>query len=308
MMLRLHANDPLDKTAMKILADSGLFEITAEALDKNALLKIMPEVEVLVVRSATKVTAEVIEAGKKLKLIARAGVGLDNVDAEAAEAKGVMVRNTPGANAISVAELTFGLLLGFVRQIPRGVYGIKDGKWEKKELKGNEISGKTMGIIGFGAIGRAVARIALAFGMKVVAYDPYVKSTDLEVTLVDSVDKLLPVADVVSLHIPLTPETKHIIGEKEISLMKDGVIIINASRGGTIDEQALYNGLISEKVSGAALDVFEVEPPSDELRRKLIGLGNVICTPHIGASTSEGQKRVGLEMAKIIVDVCRNML
>lgn len=307
-MLRLHANDPLDKTAMKILADSGLFDITAEALDKNALLKIMPEVEILVVRSATKVTAEIIEAGKKLKLIARAGVGLDNVDAEAAEARGIMVKNTPGANAISVAELTFGLLLGLVRQIPRGVYGIKDGKWEKKDLKGNEIFGKTMGIIGFGAIGRTVAKIALAFGMKVVAYDPYVKSTDLEVTLVDSIEKLLPKADVVSLHIPLTPETKHIIGEKEISLMKDGVIIINASRGGTIDEQALYNGLISEKISGAALDVFEVEPPSDELRRKLIGLGNVICTPHIGASTSEGQKRVGLEMAKIIVDVCRNML
>ncbi|HNS66262.1 MAG: hydroxyacid dehydrogenase [Mesotoga sp.] len=307
-MLRLHANDPLDKTAMKILADSGLFDITAEALDKNALLKIMPEVEILVVRSATKVTAEIIEAGKKLKLIARAGVGLDNVDAEAAEARGIMVKNTPGANAISVAELTFGLLLGLVRQIPRGVYGIKDGKWEKKDLKGNEIFGKTMGIIGFGAIGRTVAKIALAFGMKVVAYDPYVNSTDLEVTLVDSIEKLLPKADVVSLHIPLTPETKHIIGEKEISLMKDGVIIINASRGGTIDEQALYNGLISEKISGAALDVFEVEPPSDELRRKLIGLGNVICTPHIGASTSEGQKRVGLEMAKIIVDVCRNML
>ncbi len=307
-MLRLHANDPLDKTAMKILADSGLFDITAEALDKNALLKIMPEVEILVVRSATKVTAEIIEAGKKLKLIARAGVGLDNVDAEAAEARGIMVKNTPGANAISVAELTFGLLLGLVRQIPRGVYGIKDGKWEKKDLKGNEIFGKTMGIIGFGAIGRTVAKIALAFGMKVVAYDPYVNFTDLEVTLVDSIEKLLPKADVVSLHIPLTPETKHIIGEKEISLMKDGVIIINASRGGTIDEQALYNGLISEKISGAALDVFEVEPPSDELRRKLIGLGNVICTPHIGASTSEGQKRVGLEMAKIIVDVCRNML
>jgi D-3-phosphoglycerate dehydrogenase len=307
-MLRLHANDPLDKTAMKILADSGLFDITAEALDKNALLKIMPEVEILVVRSATKVTAEIIEAGKKLKLIARAGVGLDNVDAEAAEARGIMVKNTPGANAISVAELTFGLLLGLVRHIPRGVYGIKDGKWEKKDLKGNEIFGKTMGIIGFGAIGRTVAKIALAFGMKVVAYDPYVNSTDLEVTLVDSIEKLLPKADVVSLHIPLTPETKHIIGEKEISLMKDGVIIINASRGGTIDEQALYNGLISEKISGAALDVFEVEPPSDELRRKLIGLGNVICTPHIGASTSEGQKRVGLEMAKIIVDVCRNML
>lgn len=306
-MLRLHANDPLDKQAMKILADSELFQITAEPLDKRALLELMPEVEVLVVRSATKVTPEVIEAGKKLKLIARAGVGLDNVDVEAAQAKNITVKNTPGANAISVAELTMGLLLAFMRSIPRGAYGIREGKWEKKELKGGEIFGKTIGLIGFGAIGKEVAKRALAFGMKVLAYDPYVQSTDLEVTVVDSLEELLRESDVISLHIPLTPKTKHIIGEKEISLMKDGVIIINASRGGTIDEQALYNGLISGKVLGAVVDVFEVEPPSDELRRKLIGLDNVICTPHIGASTAEAQKRVGLEMAKIIVDVCKDM-
>jgi len=307
-MFRLHANDPLDKTAMKILEESNLFQISAEHLDKDQLLEIMPEVEVLVVRSATKVTSEIIEAGKKLKLIARAGVGLDNVDVEAAKKHNILVRNTPGANAISVAELTFGLLLGLVRHIPRGTYGIKEGKWEKKELKGTEIFGKTIGLIGFGAIGREVAKRALAFGMKVCAYDPFVKETDLEVDLTDTIDSLIERSDIISLHIPLTPETKHIIGEKEISLMKDGVIIINASRGGTIDEQALYNGLVSGKVSGAALDVFEVEPPSDELRRKLIGLGNVICVPHVGASTLEGQKRVGLEMAKIIVKECKGMI
>ncbi len=307
-MLRLHANDPLDKTAMKILSDSGLFEITAENLDKKSLLELMPEIEVLVVRSATKVTSEVIDAGKKLKLIARAGVGLDNVDADAAAARGILVKNTPGANATSVAELTLGLLLGLVRSIPRGTYGTKEGKWEKKELKGNEICGKTIGLIGFGAIGRSVASIAIAFGMKVVVYDPYVKTAEMDVTLVESVAELLPLVDVLSLHIPLTPETKHIIGEKEISMLKDRAIIVNVSRGGTIDEQALYNGLVSGKLAGAALDVFEVEPPTDELRRKLIGLDNVICTPHIGASTAEGQKRVGLEMARIIVDVCKNVL
>lgn len=307
-MLRLHANDPLDKNAMKILEDSKLFEITAEHLDKDELLKKMPEIEVLVVRSATRVTSELIDAGRKLKLIARAGVGLDNVDFEAAKRHNIMVRNTPGANAISVAELTFGLLLSLVRQIPRGTYGIKEGKWEKKELKGTEIFGKTIGLIGFGAIGREVAKRAIAFGMNVCAYDPFVKETEMEIELVSSLNSLVNKSDVISLHIPLTAETKHIIGEKEISAMKDGVIIINASRGGTIDEQALYNGLVSGKISGAALDVFEIEPPSDELRRKLIGLGNVICVPHVGASTTEGQKRVGLEMAKIIVEECKSMI
>ncbi|PIJ60720.1 hydroxyacid dehydrogenase [Mesotoga sp. H07.pep.5.3] len=307
-MLRLHVNDPLDRDAMKILEDSKLFEITAEHLDKDELLKKMPEIEILVVRSATKVTSEVIDAGKKLKLIARAGVGLDNVDFEAAKRHNIMVRNTPGANAISVAELTFGLLLSLVRHIPRGTYGIKEGKWEKTEMKGTEIFGKTIGLIGFGAIGREVAKRAIAFGMNVCAYDPFVKETEMKIELVSSLDSLFSKSDVISLHIPLTAETKHIVGEKEISAMKDGVIIINASRGGTIDEQALYNGLVSGKVSGAALDVFEVEPPSDELRRKLIGLGNVICVPHVGASTTEGQKRVGLEMAKIIVEECKSML
>lgn len=306
-MFKMHANDPLAKDAMGLLEESGLFEITAEHLEKDELIKKMKDVEFLVVRSATKVTADILEAGKNLKVVGRAGVGLDNVDSSKAKELGVTVRNTPGANAISVAELAMGLLLSFVRYIPRGTNGIKDGKWEKKALKGHEIYGKTIGIIGFGAIGKEVAKRALAFGMDVIAYDPFVSETDLDVKLVKSIDELLPVVDIITLHLPLTPETKYLISNKEIAKMKDGVILVNASRGGVVDEQALYDALISEKISGAAIDVFETEPPVDELRRKLIGLDNVVCTPHVGASTFEAQTRVGLEMARILIDVAKNI-
>lgn len=306
-MFKMHANDPLAKDAMGLLEESGLFEITAEHLDKDDLIKKMEDVEFLVVRSATKVTSDILEAGKNLKVVGRAGVGLDNVDTKRAKELGIEVRNTPGANAISVAELAIGLLLSFVRYIPRGTNGIKDGKWEKKALKGHEVFGKTIGIIGFGAIGKEVAKRALAFGMEVVAYDPFVESTDLNVKLVKSIDGLLPMADIVTLHLPLTPQTKHLISNEEISKMKDGAIIVNAARGGVVDEQALYDGLVSGKITGAAIDVFETEPPVDELRRKLVGLENVICTPHIGASTYEAQTRVGLEMAKILINVAKNI-
>ena len=303
----MHANDPLDKDAMKLLEDSGLFEITAEHLEKDALLEKMKDVEFLVVRSATKVTADILSAGETLKVVGRAGVGLDNVDSQKAKELGVIVRNTPGANAISVAELAMGLLLSLVRSIPRGTSGLKEGKREKKALKGHEIYGQTIGVVGFGAIGREVAKRALAFGMSVLAYDPFVKETDLDVNLVGNLEELLPAVDVITLHLPLTSETSHLISVDEIGMMKTGTIIINAARGGVIDEQALYDGLISGKIGGAALDVFESEPPVDELRRKLIGLDNVICTPHIGASTVEGQKRVRREMAKVLIDVAKTM-
>lgn len=306
-MFRLHANDPLAPKAMDMLEESGLFEITQEHLDKEELLKIIPDIEFLVVRSATKVTADILKAGKKLKVVGRAGVGLDNVDVPTAEELGIRVYNTPGANAISVAELTIGLLIALMRHIPRGTNGLKEGKWEKKKLKGHEIYGKTLGLIGFGAIGRETAKRAMAFGMKVVVFDPYVKSTELDVELVKSLDDALVKADVVSLHIPLTPRTLHIIGEKEIEKMKDGAVIINAARGGVVDEQALYDALIAGKLAGAALDVFEVEPPVDELRRKLLGLPNVVATPHVGASTYEGQERVGIEMAKKLIEVAKEI-
>lgn len=305
-MFRLHVNDPMASDAMAILEDSGLFEITAEHLEGEELLDRMSEVEFLVVRSATKVTSEVIAAGKKLKVIGRAGAGLDNIDTNAAKAQGVAVYNTPGANSRSVAELTIGLLLALMRHIPRGTSGIKDGKWEKKQLKGNEIMGKTIGIIGYGSVGRQVANMAKALGMRVLFYDPFV--TVEEEGLVENLNDLLEASDVVTVHVPKSPDTNNMIDESAMSKMKKGAVLINTARGGIVDEEALYDSLISGKLAGAAMDVFEVEPPTDELRRRLVGLDNVVCTPHIGASTVEAQQRVGLEMARILVDVAKSMI
>ncbi|HAA84829.1 MAG TPA: 3-phosphoglycerate dehydrogenase [Kosmotogaceae bacterium] len=305
-MFRLHVNDPMASDAMAILEDSGLFEITAEHLEGEELLDRMSEVEFLVVRSATKVTSEVIAAGKKLKVIGRAGAGLDNIDTNAAKAQSVAVYNTPGANSRSVAELTIGLLLALMRHIPRGTSGIKDGKWEKKQLKGNEIMGKTIGIIGYGSVGRQVANMAKALGMRVLFYDPFV--TVEEEGLVENLNDLLEASDVVTVHVPKSPDTNNMIDESAMSKMKKGAVLINTARGGIVDEEALYDSLISGKLAGAAMDVFEVEPPTDELRRRLVGLDNVVCTPHIGASTVEAQQRVGLEMARILVDVAKSMI
>ncbi|MFO7881843.1 MAG: hydroxyacid dehydrogenase [Kosmotogaceae bacterium] len=306
-MYRLHANDSLAEDAMKLLEDSEIFEITTGHYDKEELKKNLEGIEFLVVRSATKVTADVLSAGKELKVVGRAGVGLDNVDVETAKKLGIQVYNTPGANAISVAELTMGLLLSLVRHIPRGTAGLKENLWEKKKLKGNEIYGKTLGLIGYGAIGKEVAKRALAFGMNIIVYDPYVESTDMDIKLCEDIEAMLPEVDVLSLHVPLNNKTKHIISKKELDLIKDGALVINAARGGVLDEQALYDAIISEKVKAAALDVFEVEPPNDELRRKLLGLDNVIATPHIGASTVEGQVRVGIEMAKKLIEVGKKL-
>lgn len=305
-MFHLHVNDPMASDAMAVLEDSGLFEITSEHLEGEELLRRMAEVEFLVVRSATKVTSELITAGKILKVIGRAGAGLDNIDTNTARAQSVAVYNTPGANSRSVAELTIGLLLALMRHIPRGTSGIKDGKWEKKQLKGNEIMGKTIGIIGYGSIGQQVAGMAKALDMEVLFYDPF--ATIEEEGRVESLSDLLEASDVVTVHVPKSSDTKNMIDEPAIAKMKKGAILINAARGGIVDEKALYDSLISGKLAGAAMDVFEVEPPTDELRRRLVGLDNVVCTPHIGASTAEAQQRVGLEMARILVDVAKSMV
>ncbi|PLV60065.1 hydroxypyruvate reductase [Thermotoga sp. KOL6] len=296
---RVHVNDPLDEEATKLLMGKEELEVTSEHLDKEKLMEIIPNVDVLVVRSATKVTADIIEAGKNLKIIARAGIGLDNIDLQKAKEKGVKVLNTPGASAPSVAELTIGLMLACARHIARATISLKEGKWEKKVLKGKELLGKTLGLIGFGNIGREVAKRALGFKMKVIAYDPARPETNLPVEYVD-LDTLLKESDIISLHVPLSESTKHIINKESIAKMKDGVIIINTSRGGTIDEEALYEALVNGKVYAAGLDVFEVEPPNDEIRKKLLNLDNVVATPHIGASTVEGQKRVGKEIVEKI--------
>ncbi|AEH51875.1 D-2-hydroxyacid dehydrogenase [Pseudothermotoga thermarum] len=298
-MIRVHINDPLDQEALSLLTSKPQLNVTSEHLDKSKLLEIIPEVEVLIVRSATKVTRDIIEKGSKLKIIGRAGVGLDNIDVNAAKERGIKVLNTPGASAISVAELTIGLMISAARHIARGTIDLKSGLWTKKELEGVELFGKTLGIIGLGTIGTEVAKRAAAFGMNIVAYDPYV--TKHEIAKMVTLDELLRTADFITLHVPLTEETKHLINKEVIEKMKDGVIIVNTSRGGVIDEEALYQALVSRKVYAAALDVFEVEPPQDELRKKLLSLPNIVATPHIGASTIEAQQRVGKELVERIL-------
>jgi D-3-phosphoglycerate dehydrogenase len=301
-------NDPLDAAAMEVLRSIPNVNVTSKHYDQTELKTIIPEYDVLVVRSATKANREIIEAGKNLKLIARAGTGLDNVDTKAAKEKNIKVINTPGANAISVAELAIGFMLSMFRHIARGTAGLKDGKWEKKELEGCELYGKTIGIIGFGAIGKEIAKRLLAFDCKILAYDVMPDAGGLQVTFA-SLEEIYKDSDVITIHTPLIEPTKHMIDEKAINQMKDGVYIVHAARGGIVDESALLKALETGKVAGAALDVFEVEPPTDDLRKKLIAHPKVIGTPHIGASTGEAQERVGVqivaslkkEIAKIVL-------
>ncbi len=296
-MTKILLADPLDKEALEELRGIPQFEVTLKTgMDEAELVRTIPEYEVVVVRSATKVTRKVIEAAHKLRLIIRAGIGLDNIDVEAAEEKGIEVANTPAATSISVAELTFGLMLAAVRRLGRANLSMKEHKWEKKALSGTELYGKTLGIIGFGRIGQEVAKRGLAFGMKVIAYDVVAVKTDLPVRMV-SFDELLSSADIITLHLPLTKETKHLISGAEIEKMKNGVIIINAARGGVVDEAALLEGLNKGKVRAASLDVFEKEPPVDF---SLIDHPEVFATPHIGAAAEEGQRRAGAEVVKIL--------
>ncbi len=300
-MIRVHVNDPLDEEAMELLRSKKELEVTSEHLEKDELIKIMPEIEVLVVRSATKVTADVIEAGKKLKIIARAGVGLDNIDLDKAKERGIKVLNTPGASAASVAELTIGMMFALSRHIVRGTMDLKEGKWTKKQLKGVELGGKTLGIIGLGRIGREVAKRALALGMKVIAYDPFVKEIDMDVKLVD-LDEIFSNSDYITVHVPLIPETKHLINDEAFEKMKKGVFVLNCARGGIVDEEALLKALKDGKVAGAGMDVFETEPPTSDVEKELLSLPNVVATPHIGASTKEAQKRVGKEIVNRIFE------
>ena len=294
--------DPIHEDGIKILKDAG-FEIDiSPEISYEELKEKVRNYDVLVVRSRTKVTREIIEAGEKLKVVGRAGAGIDNIDVEAAKEKGVKVLNTPEAPAIAVAELTIGLLLSLARQIPRADSSMKEGRWAKKEFKGWQLNGKTLGVVGLGHIGEKVARLAKAFGMKILITKrtppPPEILKELEAEFVP-LDELLRRSDIVSLHVPLTPQTHHMIGEREIQLMKDGAFIINTSRGAVIDEKALFKALKSGKLGGAALDVYEVEPPEDY---SLMKLPNVVCTPHIGAQTVEAQRAAATLLAQKIVN------
>ncbi len=296
-MKKILVADALDQEALEKLKSIPNFEVTQKTgMDEAELVKTIPGYHVAVVRSATKLTRKAIEASTDLELIVRAGIGLDNIDVAAAKEKGIQVANTPAATSISVAEHTFGLMLAAVRNHGKANLSMKEHKWEKKVLSGTELFEKTLGVIGIGRIGQEVARRALAFGMKVVAYDIIEVKTGLDVKQV-SLDELLSRADIITLHLPLTDKTKHMISDGEFKKMKDGVILINASRGGTVDEAALLRALESGKVRAAALDVFEKEPPDNFA---LIDHPNIIATPHIGAAAKEGQKRAGLEVVTIL--------
>ncbi len=294
--------DKTEKEAIERMRAAGLQVDVRDDITPEELPKVLPEHDGMVVRSRTKVRQALIDVCPKLKVIVRGGVGLDTIDAEYARSKGITVMNTPMASSASVAELAIGYMFMLARSLYQATSSIKAEKWEKKAFEGDEIGGKTLGLVGIGNIGKEVARRANALGMTVVAYDPYVKQAE-GVKLVE-LDELLATADYISLHLPKTKESAGMIGKDQFAKMKNGVRIVNCARGGIIDESALYEALTSGKVAGAALDVYAEEPPTDW---KLMKLPNVIGSPHIGAATHEAQGRVGAEVADKLIEFAKKM-
>jgi D-3-phosphoglycerate dehydrogenase len=300
MMKRVLIADPIEESALAKLKAAGL-EIVQRNQEKDGPIeKQIKGFDCVVVRSATKITKEVIDAADKLKLVVRAGVGLDNVDKAAADAKGVIVQNTPEAPSVSVAEMVFSLMFALARNVTQADSSMKNERWEKKKLSGTELWQKTIGIVGFGRIGLEVGKRAKAFGMNVLAYDVIdidkackeigAKKTDLN-TIIEK-------ADYITLHVPLIPQTKGMIGAKELKKMKKTAFLINTARGGVIDERALLDALNAGEIAGAGLDVFENEPPTDW---QLVKHPKIVATPHLASSTEEGQVRIGeLTVQKVI--------
>lgn len=297
-MIRILVTDKIHDDGIKMLEQIGDVDVKT-ALTPNQLLEEIKGYDVLVVRSATKVTKEVIDSGENLRIIARAGVGLDTIDAQAANARGIKLINAPEAPTIAVAELVIGLMISWARHLPRADKSMKQSKWEKAQLVGSELKGKTLGVIGTGRIGQAVGYRAKAFLMNILAYDvgqnaEFVRETGARYV---NLDELLRKSDFVSLHVPATLQTRHMIGRREFELMKPSAVLINTSRGEVIDEAALTDALQKGKIAGACLDVYEHEPPKDS---PLLKLPNVILTPHIGASTVEAQREAALIIAEKI--------
>lgn len=301
-------------SAWKVLLTDGLEENGKTILRKSAevvenptinadeLLQVVGEYDALIVRGRTKVTAAVLAAGKKLKVVGRAGVGVDNIDLVAAKEHKITVVNSPMATSVAVAELTLGLMLSVVREIARADAGLKAGKWLKKELEGIELFGKTLGVIGFGRIGANVGQRAKAFDMKVLGYDPLIPAAEIKARGGEpvSLDELLTQSDMITMHLPLTPDTKGMLNEAAFAKMKKGVYIICAARGGVIDEAALLAALNSGQVAGAALDVFAAEPPG---LTELASHPKVVETPHIGAQTVEAQTRAANDISEEVLAV-----
>lgn len=304
-MVKVLVCDRVDEEGIKILKENG-FEVDVKLnLTREQLKEEVKNYDALIVRSRTKVTREVLEAAGNLKLIVRAGVGLDNIDLEAARERNIAVTNTPEAISSSVAELTVGLMLAVARGIAEADRTVKGGGWSKEKFVGLGLKGKTLGIIGLGRIGCEVARVGKALGMKVIFYDVAPRdevAKEIGCEPAGSLEELLASSDIISIHVPLTAETRHLIGERELSKVKPGAILINTARGAIVDEKALYWALKSGRLGGAGLDVYEEEPPKNI---DLVRLPNVVCTPHIGAQTREAQREASLIAARKIVEFFR---
>jgi D-3-phosphoglycerate dehydrogenase len=299
--MKVLISDNLSARGVEILKKAGLEVDFRSKTSAEEIEQLIPDYDALIIRSATKVTAALLEKATKLKVVGRAGSGLDNVDIPAATKKGVVVMNTPGGNTVTTAEHTIGMLFACARLIPQAYASMKAGKWEKKKFEGDEIGGKTLGIVGIGNIGKEVAVRAIALGMSVLAYDPYVTAAPEGVKLT-GLDELLAASDYITFHLPKTKETANMIGPEQFARMKTGVRIVNCARGGIVDEDALYAAITGGKVAGAALDVFASEPCEGH---PLFSLEQVIGSPHIGAATKEAQTRVGAEVADILIDFAK---
>lgn len=298
--MKIIISDGMSQEGIDILQNAGL-EIINRKFTPEELLAEIPTADAILVRSATKVTKEVIDAGVNLKVIARGGVGLDNIDVTYAKEKGILVLNTPGASSISVAEMAIAHMFSLARFLYKSTAEMQTGKWPKKEYaNGFEINGKTLGLLGFGNIGKEVAKRALGLNMSVIVHDPFITETDMNVKLV-SKEEVLANADIISLHLPKIKGVDYVVGAPEFSAMKKGVVLINCARGGVVSEAALLDALNSGQVSFAGMDVFENEPPT-EAQKDLMNHPNVSLSPHIGGSTPEAQDRIGIEIAEKIVN------
>ena len=301
--------DPISPKGIELFRQRPEFQVTVldKRLSEAELLPLVADVEAMVVRSETKVTKKVLEAAAKLRVVGRAGVGVDNVDVEAATTRGIVVMNTPSGNTISTAELTFSMLMASARKIPQAHGSMKAGEWNRKAFQGIELYNKTLGILGMGRIGSEVAKRAQVFGMRVLAYDPYLSHTRakaLQVELCEHLDDIYRQCDFITVHMPMTDETKGMVNATAFAKMKPGVKILNCARGGIVNEADLLAALTSGQCGGAALDVYEVEPLAKD--SPLRAHPNIIMTPHLGASTDEAQENVGIEVAEAITDYLIN--
>jgi D-3-phosphoglycerate dehydrogenase len=302
MAPRVLIADPLSPAGQEILRGGGRTEVVVrDAISAPELLASIADFDAVVVRSRTKITREVLERGERLRVVGRCGVGLDNIDVETARARGVAVVTAAGATAVSVAELTMALILCLARRIPAADASTRAGGWDRKGFEGIEIAGKTLSILGLGNIGREVAARAAAFGMRVLFHDPYLPAHLRVLAGAEEREfsSLIESADILTVHVPLLPETRHLIGREALARMRRGAMIVNVARGGIVDEAALLAAVRAGQIAGAALDVFESEPPSGT---ELLREPRIVVTPHIGASTAEAQERAGLEVARRVLE------